>query len=526
MQNDAGRTVPYWTDTADLPSFGPLERDIDADVCIVGAGMAGLSTAYQLVRRGRRVVVVDDGPPGGGETGRTTAHLASAIDDRYFEIERVHGGRGARIAYESHAGAIDEIERAVREEGIECDFTRLDGYLILADGDEPSLLDRELAAAHRAGFTAVERVDEVPALGRRAALRFPNQGQFHVVRYLSGLIRAITAGGGRIYCGSHAEKIEGGSPARVTVTGGHRITAESVVVATNSPISDMVVTHVEQAPYRSYVIGARIPVNAAPAALWWDTGDPYHYVRLAGGGAARSHELLIVGGEDHKTGQAHDMEERWRALEAWTRQHFPAVTEIAYRWSGQVMEPYDFMAYIGPNPDGAENVFIATGDSGQGMTHATIASLLLPALIDGEEHPWAELYRPARISPSIPAAKEWIREQLNVAKEYVTGYAGRGDGVTVDEIPRGSGAVIARGLHKVAAYRAEDGSLHECSAVCTHLKCIVNWNDAEKSWDCPCHGSRFDPYGKVLNGPALTALEALPPASQKEKTREERPEAR
>jgi glycine/D-amino acid oxidase-like deaminating enzyme/nitrite reductase/ring-hydroxylating ferredoxin subunit len=528
MQNDAGRTIPYWTETADLPVFGPVERDLKTDVCIVGAGIAGLSTAYQLVRRGRRVVVVDDGPPGGGETGRTTAHLASALDDRFYEIERVHGGRNARLAYESHAAAIDEIGRVVREEGIDCDFTRLDGYLILADGDEPSLLDRELAAAHRAGFLGVERVESVPALGRRPALRFPDQGQFHVVRYLSGLIRAITAGGGRIFSGSHADAIEGGSPARVTVTGKHRITADAVVVATNSPVSDMFVTHLEQAPYRTYVIGARIPVDAVPPALWWDTADPYHYVRLAGGGAARSHELLIVGGEDHKTGQAHDMDERWRCLEEWTRERFPGITEIAYRWSGQVMEPYDFMAYIGPNPDGAENVFIATGDSGQGMTHGTIASLLLPALIDGASHPWAELYRPARISPSIPSAKEWVKEQLNVAKEYVTGYVGRGDGVTVDEIAPGTGAVIARGVHKIAAYRAEDGSLHECSAVCTHLRCIVNWNDAEKTWDCPCHGSRFDPYGKVLNGPAVTPLEALGASKGKgaRKSRRERPEAR
>ena len=526
MQSDSGRTVPYWTDTADLPGFGPLDRDLETEVCIVGAGIAGLSTAYQLVRRGRRVVVVDDGPPAGGETGRTSAHLSCALDDRYFEIERVHGGRGARVAYESHAAAIDEIERAVREEGIDCDFTRLDGYLVLAEGDEPDLLDRELAAAHRAGFRGVERVDQVPGLGQRPALRFPDQGQFHVVRYLSGLIRAITDGGGRIYCGSHAEKIEGGSPARVTVTGQFSITAEAVVVATNAPVSDMVITSLEQAPYRTYVIGARIPVNGVPSALWWDTGDPYHYVRLAGGGAARSHELLIVGGEDHKTGQAHDMEERWRSLEEWTRDHFPAVTEIAYRWSGQVMEPYDLMAYIGPNPDGAENVFIATGDSGHGMTHGTIAGLLLPALIDGEEHPWEELYRPARISPSISSTKEFLKEQLNVAKEYVTGYVGRGDGIAVEDIARGSGAVLARGVHKVAAYRADDGSLHECSAVCTHLKCIVNWNDAEKSWDCPCHGSRFDPYGKVLNGPALSPLEALGAEKGREKQREERPEAR
>ncbi len=186
MQNDAGRTIPYWTDTADLPVFGPVERDLKTDVCIVGAGIAGLSTAYQLVRRGKRVVVVDDGPPGGGETGRTTAHLASALDDRYYEIERVHGGRNARLAYESHAAAIDEIERAVREEGIDCDFRRLDGWLVLAEGDEPSLLDRELAAAHRAGFTGVERVERVPVLGAQPALRFPDQGQFHVVRYLSG----------------------------------------------------------------------------------------------------------------------------------------------------------------------------------------------------------------------------------------------------------------------------------------------------------------------------------------------------
>jgi glycine/D-amino acid oxidase-like deaminating enzyme/nitrite reductase/ring-hydroxylating ferredoxin subunit len=509
MPSDSRQSTSVWTATASVPEQPPLTEDPKADVCVVGAGIAGMTTAYLLARAGKSVVVLDDGPIAGGQTRRTTAHLSNAIDDRYFEIERLHGGQGAGLAAESHTAAIDRIETAVRDEKIDCDFERLDGYLFLPPGGSPEVLDRELAAAHRAGLTGVERIPRAPLdfFDTGPCLRFPRQGQFHPLKYLAGLARAIHRGGGRIFSGAHAEGVEGGAPARVRVRGGRVVTAGAVVVATNTPVNDLVAIHTKQAPYLTYVIGARVPRGSVSRALYWDTLDPYHYVRLqpaadgtaAGVSGPGAGDVLIVGGEDHKTGQAEDQAERYARLEAWARERFPMAGPVEFRWSGQVLETIDGLAFIGRNPGDAPNVFVATGDSGMGMTHGTIAGILLTDLILGKENPWAALYDPAR--KTLRAAAEFARENLNVLRQYGDWLTG-GDVASPDEIAPGKGAVIRRGLTKVAVYRDEQGILHERSALCPHLGCVVDWNDAEKTWDCPCHGSRFDRCGRVLNGPA------------------------
>ena len=507
MRSDSGRTQPVWTATADVPTYPALAEDVACDVCVVGAGIAGMTTAYLLAREGRRVVVIDDGPIAGGETGRTTAHLASAQDDFYSEIERVHGADGARVAAASHSAAVAKVGEIARAEGIDCGYARLDGYLFLAPGDDPKDLDEELDAARRAGI-AVELVERAPlgAFDTGRCLRFADQGQFHPVKYLAGLARAIVRDGGRICNGTAARDVSDGAPATVKTASGHTISAQAVVVATNSPVNDLLVMHTKQAPYRTYVIGVRVPAGAVTPALYWDSADPYHYVRLekAPADPQEGGDLLIVGGEDHKTGQEDDMEERWRRLEAWTRERFPAAGAVEYRWSGQVMEPVDYMGFIGRNP-GDEHVFIATGDSGQGTTHGTIAGMLLTDLIAGRENPWAKLYDPSRKSLRPPASLEFAKENLNVAAQYLD-LVTPGEIKSADEVKPGEGAVLRRGATKVAVYRDRDGTVHERSAICTHLHCVVHWNRGEGSWDCPCHGSRFDPYGRVLNGPAIADL--------------------
>jgi len=496
-----------------MPQLPVLREDLSADVCVVGAGIAGLSTAYLLTRSGKSVVVLDDGPVAGGMTQRTTAHLSNAVDDRYFEIERLHGGEGARLVAESHTAAIDRIEAIVRDEGIDCDFERLDGYLFLTPGESQDVLDRELEAARRAGLTDVGLLGRAPlTFFTGPCLRFPRQGQFHPLKYLAGLAQSIQRGGGHIFTGTHVDFIEGGPPARIKTRGGSVVTADAVVVATNTPINDRVAIHTKQGPYLTYAVGARIPRGAVPRALYWDTGSsqeghpvPYHYIRLANDGQTTS-DLLIVGGEDHKTGQADDTEDRHARLEAWARERFPMMQEVQFRWSGQVMEPVDGVAFIGPNPLDSPNVFIATGDSGMGMTHGTIAGILLTDLILGRENPWATLYDPSR--KTLRAAVEFVKENLNVARQYGQ-WLTPGDVASPDEVAPGQGAVIRRGLSKVAVYRDEQGALHEFSAVCPHLGCIVDWNDAEKTWDCPCHGSRFGRLGRVFNGPANRGLTQL-----------------
>jgi len=506
--NTSGQNLSPWVAGFAMPSFQPLTSHVSTDVCIVGAGIAGISTAYFLSRDGKRVVVLDDGDVGGGETGRTTAHLVNALDDRYYELERLHGERGSQLAAESHSAAIDTIERVVHDEIIDCDFTRLDGYLWEPPEGDPANIDRELEAAHRAGLTSVEKIARAPLpFDTGPALRFPRQGQFHPLKYLRALAKAIQRNGGAIYTQTHVSEVHGGDNPCLVTKSGARVQAKSIVVATNAPVNDRVVMHTKQGPYRTYVLGFRIPKDSIPLGLYWDNNDPYHYIRLQ-----RSRELteqgidrLIIGGEDHKTGQNDDPSRAFVTLENWVREHFVMAGEIDFRWSGQVLEPVDSLAFIGKNPLD-KNVYIATGDSGNGMTHGTIAGLLLTDLILGRENEWEKLYDPKR--RTLRATGSFAHENLNVAAQY-TDWFKSGERSAYDDIPSGEGAVIREGAAKHAVYRDDQGVLHACSAVCTHLGCIVHWNKEEKTWDCPCHGSRFDQFGAVLNGPAIEPLKPV-----------------
>lgn len=501
------RSRSVWKASSPASRFAPLDADARAEVCVIGAGITGLSVAYMLAKAGKQVLVLDDNDVAGGETGQSSAHLASEMDDRYYEIERVHGPDAARLVYQSHDAAVRRVGEIASAEGIACGYRGVDAFLFLAPEHGPDELDRELEAARRAGFTDAERVERVPGLqwDSGPALRFPRQAQFDPVAYTVGLAEAVERLGGRVCTGTHVREVEGGAPARVATAAGHTVQADAVVVATNSPVNDMFAIHTKQGPYRTFTIGLEIPAGAVPAALFWDTGDPYHYVRLQHGSDTGA-DVLIVGGEDHKTGHKDDAEQRFANLESWTRARFPQAGEVRFRWSGQVMEPVDFLAYIGRDPEKASNVYVATGDSGQGTTYGTIAGMLLSDLILGRPNPWEDLYAPNRRSLAGSPLREFVRENLDVATRYTEWLRG-GEVASVDEIPPGSGAVLKEGLKPVAVYRDPEGALHPLSAVCTHLGCIVHWNTLESSWDCPCHGSRFDARtGDVLNGPALTPL--------------------
>lgn len=492
-------TDPVWAETK-LPQFPKLAEGLETDVCIVGAGIAGLTTGYLLTKAGKKVVIVDDGPVASGMTMVTTAHLSNAIDDHFIEIERWHGERGSFLAAESHTAAIDRIEAIAKELGIDCDFERVPGYLFLAPGDEKNLLDRELAAARRAGLNA-EMAPRAPlTYNTGPAILFPKQARFHPTKYLAGVAAAIEQMGGCIFTESHADHVEGGEQARVDV-GDYSIRADAIVVATNCPINDLFAVHTKQAPYMTYAIGARVPKGSVSDALFWDTQKAYHYVRLQP--LDDDDDLLIVGGEDHKSGQAKDTTERHARLEAWARARFGMMGEIEYKWGGQCMETIDGLAFIGRNPMDEENVFIATGDSGMGITHGTIAGILLTDLILGRRSAWATLYDPSR--KTMRAAGAFAKENINVAGQYFD-WVTPGEVDSARDVAAGCGAILRRGLSKVAVYRDEQGKAHEMSAVCPHLGCIVHWNAAEHSWDCPCHGSRFNEKGKVVNGPANVDL--------------------
>lgn len=493
--------------TTPMPRFPRLQGTITTDACIVGAGMAGLSVAYHLCRLGIHVAVVEAGRVGLGETGCTTAHLVSALDRRYFELIRYHGEAGIRFIAASHRAAIDRIETIIQNEEIHCDFERMDGHLVGTTPDASKVLGKELRAAGWAGLHDVEHLSRcpLPAFGEHASLRFPGQAQFHPLKYLRALAQAVKRHGGRIFTNTRIKEISGGADAHAATDSGDRVNARFIVVTTNTPVNNMVVMHTKQAAYRTYALGLELPAAAIFKGLYWDTEDPFHYVRcqpMSSNGNGKSTALLIVGGEDHKTGQGNgDEGEHFERLESWTRERFADAGATSNRWSGQIMESNDGIGFIGRNPADEGNVFIATGDSGVGMTHGTIAGMLISDLILGRENSWADVYDPARKR----GAWEFTRENLNVALQYFDWLTG-GDVDSTDSIPADAGAVVRRGLSKVACYRDPEGKLHEMSAKCPHLGCVVAWNSAERSWDCPCHGSRFDARGKVLNGPALGPL--------------------
>lgn len=499
-QSDEGSKVSYWqASEGDGVATSSLTGAVSADVCIIGAGIAGLTTAYLLSRAGRSVVVIDDGPIGGGETARTTAHLSWAIDDRIYRIAKWHGEEKAKLAVLSHRQAIEQIGSIVDAENIDCDFSRLDGYLFEAEeGDDD--LDEELDAARNLGFE-IELIEKPSLKGADIgrAIRFPNQGQFHILKYLSGLASAIERNGGRLFSNTRATEWTGEDAPQVKTLDGPAINARSIVLATNYPLMSKMFAKLPA--YRTYAIGARVAKGSFEKALLWDTGDPYHYVRIQ---EESDHDVLIVGGEDHRTGQENDGEQRFENLWNWTRKKFPVAEELLHKWSGQCLETHDGLAFIGRHSDSEPNVYLITGDSGMGMTHGTIGGMLVSDLILGRENPWAEVYEPSRLATqSITEAVPEIISSTVPYTDWVTG----GDISSVDELKNGEGGILRDGVSKIAVYRDDNGTLHKRSAVCTHMGCIVRWNDGEHTWDCPCHGSRFTPDGAVISGPAESPLE-------------------
>ena len=501
IANASGSTMSTWM-TETVPTF---DDDLPAighpDVCVIGAGIAGLSTALALVRHGADVLVIDQGPIGGGQTARTSAHLASALDDRFTVLERRFGKEGARLAAASHAAAIDTIEANVRELEIDCDFRRVDGYLF---GDDAKLLAREHDAARDAGLVC-QHIDRAPLpFDTGPCLRFANQAEFQPLAYLRALAYAIVAAGGRICTRRHVIGVRGGERVEIVLDGGRTVPCAAAIDATSSTITSRYDLPLRDAAYRTYVVALAIARGSVPHVLAWDTEHPYHYVRVARMHDDVERELLLVGGEDHRVGQG-EPAHAWARLDAWARERF-AAGEIVAQWSGQVLEPSDGLAYIGAVP-GEDNVYVVTGDSGNGLTHGTIASLLLPALIAGHDHPWADLYSPARTR--MHGLGTFVSEAMRDTGPYADWLRGA-DVDSLDDIPPGHGATIRRGLHVLAAYRDPGGTCHVRNARCTHLSGVVRWNDAEQTWDCPCHGSRFDAHGRVLNGPATTDLEEAP----------------
>ncbi len=485
------RSMSLWMESTPPPPFPRLDGDRTCDVAVVGGGITGLTAALLLARAGKQVVLVDSGQLAYGVSGRTTAHLTTMVDARYQTLIKDFGSDQARLVAESSRAAIERIAAFVTEENIACDFARVTGYLYSESAADEALLHAEIAAAAHVGIDAAWVANVPLPFPIHRAIKVDDQAQFTPLPYLYGLAQAVQRSGGEVYEFTHVESVDGGEPCQVTTDRG-TITAAAVVIATHMPINDLYL-FAKAEPYRSYVLGVRLN-SAVPKGLFWDTADPYHYTRHARDGQG---DVLVVGGADHKTGHASDTEQPLRDLEAYVRERY-SVEAIVYRWSAQVYEPVDGLPFIGEYPL-RPNVYAATGYSGNGMTFGTLAGMLLADQIGGVANPYRELYSINRLKP-IAGGPSMIKAGIAEAVRFV-GDRFKTDVDATGEIPLGEGRLMKLNGEQTAVYRDDQGQLHRLSPVCTHLGCIVNWNVAEKSWDCPCHGGRYSATGAVIEGP-------------------------
>lgn len=496
-----------------LPTYPTFMQDSSTDVAIVGAGIAGLTTAYILLKNGFKVTILDKEQPGFGETSLTSAHLSNVLDEGFQELMRLHGEDGAQKALASHSDAIELIEKIITEEFIDCDFKRLDGYLYQSPDRHHDYLQKEYDASLKAGFRGLELIPApgiFPQLG--SAIRYSHQAQFNPQKYVLGLIAAIRSMGGLIYGNSRVVEFGDRPQPFVKTADDSTLEAKHIVVCTNVPINDRIRIHTKEASYRTYVVGIEVSRGSFPNILLWDTAEPYHYVRKVEHDF-RSHETVLIGGGDHRVGVEEHPDKIFSQLRQWAEQKLHIKGPMTFHWSGQIIEPIDGLAYIGRNP-GDENIYIACGDSGHGLTHGSIAAMIIRDLIQGNENEWATLYSPDRIN--FKATTEYLKENASTVYQYK-------DRLHIDKdlrqefLPAGEGTLLERGGEKLAIYRDENYQLHVMNAVCPHLGGVVHWNEAEKTWDCPCHGSRFSCTGEVLNGPAIGPLTyaVLPPEKKR-----------
>lgn len=494
------RSRSLWIATAPGPAWPPLRGDISVDVAIVGSGITGITAGLLLKEAGLTVAVLDAGRVARGVTGHTTAHLTEVVDHPFRKLIATFGLEGARLALRSTRAAVEHIAATVRRRKVSCDFERLPGYSYTETAEGLEALREEREAARRIGLR-VELVTDVPLpFATEGGLRFDGQAQFHVRRYLLPLAARIAGGGSHVFEDTLAVEVKDGEPCRV-ITARGTVSARDVLLATHAPLDNKTI-QTKVAQYRSYVLGCRV-AGPAPHGLFWDDEDPYHYIRSQRTSRGR---VVIVGGEDHKVGQEEDTEARYEALLGYTRERLD-VRSVDYRWSAQTLEPVDGLPYIGRDT-GAGHVYVATGFSGTGMTFGTVSALVLSDAVRGRANPWAELYDTGRLKP-VQSAGTFLKENVDFPT-YLVGDRLKKPKGTLAGVPRGGGEVLLVDGERVAVSRDDAGALCAVSAVCTHMGCLVRWNGAERSWDCPCHGSRFDATGRVLDGPASRNLEPRP----------------
>lgn len=492
-------TQSLWKAKAQKTNYPSLESHITVDIAVVGGGITGITSAYLLAKTGQKVAVLESHELAGGTTGDSTGNLYAMIDKRLHHIQSKWDEETAAAVAQSRSAAVDLIENLVLEHSIECGFKRVPWYLFSETGKKDETIEKEIAAAKKYGLE-VEELHELPLpVQVSSAIKVEGQAQFNPAAFVRGLAEKINSQYCQIFENTNVHHIEKGENLVLSTQKG-TVTAKKVILATHSPKG---IYGVQTAiyPYREYAIAAKLNSGYYPEGIYWDTEATFHssmrpYKNDTG-------DYMLVLGGHHKVGQEDNYNRFFEKLEQQARKLFD-VSSIEYKWSAQHYKPADGLPYIGESPD--DNIYLATGFSTDGLTYGVLAAMIFQDLLSGRENKWAKLYKAGRFTP-VKSAKNFIKGNINVAKQYIKDFSWKNDAEAFSEVKAGEGKVMKVDDEKWAVFRDKEGKVHCLSAVCTHMACIVDWNDAEKSWDCPCHGSRFETTGDVIEGPAFSPLD-------------------
>lgn len=501
-----GRPGSLWT-RADLPAYPSLQEDTEADVAVVGGGMAGVCTAWEAARAGRSVVLVEARRLGSGVTGHTTAKLSALQGLLYHHLRTAIGPEAARQYATSQTEAVEHAAWAIGELGIDCGWERVDAHTYATRPESEEELRAEAHAAREAGLAAEYVTGGLP-LDAHGAVRLADQAQFHPLQFLAGLADDLVAHGGRIHEGTRVTGLHEGSPCRLTTEQGCAVRARDVVVATHYPVFDRTLLFPRMTSHRELVVTGLIPTSDAPQGMYLTPEDRTRSLRTAP--YDDEHRLLIVTGEKFGPGEG-GVRGRYERLASWMLRHFPTARPT-HRWAAQDNWTSDRVPFVGPGHAAARHVYVATGFGGWGLTGSLMAGRLLNSLIVGGDTagqpPWAQLYDPRRFHMRREG-HALLEQQSHTLRHFVGDRLTSAEPAATADIAPGEGAVIRDGLHHEAVHRSADGKVHAVNARCTHLGCLVQFNDAEQTWECPCHGSRFTPDGDVLQGPAVHPLKKV-----------------
>jgi glycine/D-amino acid oxidase-like deaminating enzyme/nitrite reductase/ring-hydroxylating ferredoxin subunit len=491
----------YWIATTPETDYPALDDGVSVDVAVIGAGITGVTAAVLLKRAGKTVALIDAKRIVLGATGYTTAKVTSGHGASYSAIRKAFGEDGARVYAEANEAGLARIAQFVDEDGIDCDFERRPNYVFAESEDEVAQLRQECEVERKAGLAA-SMVDETPLpFDVAAALKLEDQAQFHPRKYLLALAATIPGDGSHVFEQSRIRNVRQAAPC-VVESDRARLLAKDVVVATHLPFLDSGLFFTKTYPHRSYAVTAPLGDGADPQGMYINSGVPTRSIRTIPDG---DRVLIQVGGNGHKVAEEDDTPVRYDQLEEFLREHWPQAGEVEHRWSTQDYMAHDKVPYVGRLRRGSEHVHVATGYSKWGMTNGTAAAMILTDAILGRRNEWADLFDSKRLPPRS-ALGDFLKANLSSGLHFVADHLSRADRKAVTELEPEEGAIIRVHGRKTAVYRDRQGQLHGLSPVCRHLWCLVDWNAAESSWDCPCHGSRYDGEGRAIQGPTTEDL--------------------